>query len=249
MTRISKLQVGGRPYEVKYETSRSFSSNVRIKNGTVVLKLSRFLQGRKRDETIENFLKWADKRLAKARPDDFVLPDYRDGGRVWTHNKVYEISVSFEDRKNSRAFLRDGGFIDLRFPFEFEVRGRSSGSGDELREKIKYSAEGVIIKDQTPYLKEVLEELNQLYFCQKYNSCRFKRTTTRFGSCSSKGNINISYRLLFAPREVFRYVCAHELAHLTEFNHSKKFWDLVAKAVPDYKNHEKWLREKGFLLG
>ena len=71
----------------------------------------------------------------------------------------------------------------------------------------------------------------------------------RFGSCSSKRNINIAYRLLFAPREVFRYVCLHELAHLKEMNHSKRFWSLVAGAMPDYKGHEKWLRDSGFMLG
>lgn len=247
MTQTSTLRVNGRPYEVRYESSRALSSSVRIKNGAVVLKLSRFLQGRKRDETVEKFLAWADKRLAKARPDDFVLPDYRDGGRVYTHNKVYEISVYFEDRKNTRVCLRDDEVVDIRFPSEFRDGGE--GRGDFLAEKIRFLTEKVVMEDQTFYLKEVLDELNQMYFQTKYNSCRFKRTTNRFGSCSSKGNINISYRLLFAPREVFRYVCAHELAHLTEFNHSKKFWALVGEAVPDYKTHERWLRGNGFLLG
>lgn len=246
MTLKSGLNVNGRFYEVKYGVSKSLSSGVRINGGVVFVKLSRFLKGSKRDETVEKFLSWAGKRLAKARPDSFISPIYEDGGRVCTHNKIYEIFVLFDDGKTARSSLRDGHFIDIRLPVKFKMVGELSS---ELEEKVKFLSEKIIMKDRLGYLREVLDELNQLYFRGEFSSCRFKRASSRFGSCSTKKNINISYRLLFAPKEVFRYVCAHELAHLSEFNHSKKFWALVEEAVPDYKKHEDWLRRNGFLLG
>lgn len=61
-----------------------------------------------------------------------------------------------------------------------------------------------------------------------------KNTKTVWGSCSRKGNLNFSYSLLFLPRELADYVIVHELCHLQEHNHSRAFWNLVAKTQPLY---------------
>ncbi len=61
-----------------------------------------------------------------------------------------------------------------------------------------------------------------------------KNTRTRWGSCSSKGNLNFSYRLSLLPLHLADYIIIHELCHLREFNHSSRFWDLVALMVPEY---------------
>ncbi len=71
---------------------------------------------------------------------------------------------------------------------------------------------------------------------------------TRWGSCSGKGNLNFNCLLLLAPPEVLDYVVVHELCHRKEMNHSKAFWELVAKVCPDYKAHRKWLKEYGAAL-
>ncbi len=230
-----KLKIGTHSFPVDYEINLKANSSVRIRKGRVVLKLSRFMMGRKRDEVVEKFLKWAMKKLEKGASGNFVEPSYKDGGRVCTHNKIYEIAIVHEDRKSVRTDLIDGYLIRVKLP-----QGRR-----DVREII----EKAIIKDQIDYLKEVVSELNDLHFKFRFNMVRFKRMNSRFGSCSSKGNINIAYRLLFAPREVFQYVCVHELAHLKQMNHSKKFWALVGEAVPEYKEHEKWLKDSGFMLG
>ena len=69
-----------------------------------------------------------------------------------------------------------------------------------------------------------------------------KYNKTNWGSRSTKNNINISTRLLFAPKDVQEYVFIHELAHFFEMNHSKRFWDIVGKIMPDYKEKERWLK-------
>ena len=69
--------------------------------------------------------------------------------------------------------------------------------------------------------------------------------SSNWGSCSSNKIINLSTRLLFAPPEVIDYVIIHELAHLVEANHSKRFWDLVASKMPNYKEQEQWLKTHG----
>jgi predicted metal-dependent hydrolase len=58
---------------------------------------------------------------------------------------------------------------------------------------------------------------------------------TRWGSCSERGNLNFSYKILFLPDHLADYIVVHELCHVKELNHSQKFWDLVAQTFPNYK--------------
>jgi len=236
-----KLKIGDRTYDVEYKVSFKRTSSARIKRDKVIIRISRFVFGRARDEMVEKFLLWAKKRFSKTSVTDFVNPEYEDSKNITTHNKVYELKVISENRTDSRAKLKNGFVIEIRVPENLSKK--------QWEEKIKLLTQKVIMGDQESYLHEVISELNHMYFKERINSCRFKRSESRFGSLSIKRNINISYRLLFAPREVFRYVCVHELSHLKQFNHSKKFWAVVAEACPDYKVHEKWLRKNGLNLG
>ena len=68
----------------------------------------------------------------------------------------------------------------------------------------------------------------------RYNSYRIKAQRTRWGSCSSKGNINLNYKLALMPEHWARYTVVHELCHTVELNHSKRFWALVEQFIPDY---------------
>ena len=90
-----------------------------------------------------------------------------------------------------------------------------------------------------------MQAINEEQFGRHIGTVRFRYNKSTWGSCSSKGNISISTRLLFAPDDVLDYVCVHELAHLVERNHSQRFWDLVAAAMPNYKLREAWLKENG----
>ncbi|MBW8308450.1 MAG: M48 family metallopeptidase [Candidatus Paracaedibacteraceae bacterium] len=67
-------------------------------------------------------------------------------------------------------------------------------------------------------------------------------TKSRWGSCSSAGNISLSWRLVMAPFEVMEYIIIHELAHLKHLDHSQAFWSLVSQYCPDYNQHRYWLK-------
>ena len=77
-----------------------------------------------------------------------------------------------------------------------------------------------------------------------YNRVTVTSARTRFGSCSAKGNISYSYRLMLYPEPAIDYVVVHELAHTLEMNHSPRFWAVVEKYMPDYKERKKLLKPR-----
>ena len=78
-----------------------------------------------------------------------------------------------------------------------------------------------------------------------YGKITIRNQKTRWGSCSSKGNLNFNCLLMLAPPEVLDYVVVHELCHRKQMNHSKAFWLEVENVLPDYKEARKWLKEEG----
>ena len=99
-----------------------------------------------------------------------------------------------------------------------------------LREKAK-----IIIRDRVEYYSKIMG-LN-------YGRITITSAKTRFGSCSSKGNLSFSYRLMLYPDEAVDYVVVHELAHLREMNHSKNFYKIIEQVLPDYKERRKLLKK------
>jgi len=87
-----------------------------------------------------------------------------------------------------------------------------------------------------------VEHLNQ-YYQVPIKKIFIKNHRSRWGSCSTLGNLNFNYRLALLPQALVDYVIAHELCHLKEFNHSPKFWNLVAQTVPEHKVLRKQLMQ------
>lgn len=119
-------------------------------------------------------------------------------------------------------------FIGVSYPF----------SGRKNYLKYKESAR-VLIKQKVEYFNQCLGF--------SYKNITIKNQKTRWGSCSETGNLNFNYKILFLPERLQDYIIIHELCHLRELNHSKKYWSLVASIIPNYKILEKELK-KNFKL-
>lgn len=95
------------------------------------------------------------------------------------------------------------------------------------------------------YARMRLGEKVQYYGAQmqvQVNRIAIKEQKTRWGSCSSKGNLNFNWKLILMPERIQDYVVVHELAHRREMNHSATFWHIVGEVLPDYKERREWLR-------
>ncbi len=77
---------------------------------------------------------------------------------------------------------------------------------------------------------------------------KLRDQTSRWGSCSVSGHLAFSWRLIMAPPFVLDYLAAHEVAHLVELNHSRRFWRLVASICPEWQRARAWLNAEGAAL-
>lgn len=104
-----------------------------------------------------------------------------------------------------------------------------------------------LIKDAKVYIPNRVEYYSKIIgVC--YNRITIRKQRTRWGSCSSDGNLNFNCLLMLMPHEVIDYVVVHELCHRKHMNHSKAFWAEVEKVLPDYKKQVEWLKTDGSVI-
>lgn len=118
------------------------------------------------------------------------------------------------------------------------MKGRSQSRVFMRRSRQEYLK---LRSDAQTMVQAKVDKFNELYKL-KYNKVTIRNQKTRWGSCSKKGNLNFNYKIVFLPEKYAEYIIVHELCHLQEFNHSRKFWDLVSVALPDCRKLARDLR-------
>ena len=174
------------------------------------------------------------------------------------------ITVKRSSRKTLGLEVRENGEIFARIPEKLSDRSLKSFIEKERAwiikksELVKWEREHRQTTNATPVQKLTSEEIenisqkivDRVRFYQKKMGVTVGRVAirnqkTRWGSCSSAGNLNFNWRLVLMPPEILDYVVVHELAHRKEMNHSQRFWAEVERILPDYKARRKWLKEFG----
>ena len=180
---------------------------------------------------LHNFIKrsnpWMLKQLDKPKMEGHKI-FVKNDAEIFVLGKKYKLKLE-QNLKKSCVFK--GDVIEINAPSS-QFLGVLEQSLKDLIKKILYQRCYVYAKKMNKQFLKV----------------SIKDTKTRWGSCSSKGNLNFSWRLIFAPSPVVDYLCLHEVAHLAEMNHSPKFWEIVEKLMPDYKKRKKWLKDNAFYL-
>ncbi len=176
-----------------------------------------------------------------------------------------QIQFQFEHKINRRSkrvrlAIYPGGRVTVTTPYgtpdslinQF-IHKKSKWILDKLNYSKKFNPTP-IKKDKESFAKHKVEALrlaktrlefyNKIYKF-KYNRVSVKNHTSLWGSCSKRGNLNFNYRIALLPLTHADYVIVHELCHIKEFNHSKKFWDLLAQTIPNHKQIRADLRKIG----
>jgi len=114
----------------------------------------------------------------------------------------------------------------------------------------RQESEKIIYRTQKETARKIIQ--SRLEFFNQYYNFGYKRISVKnqkscWGSASRKGNLNFNYKVANLPQDLRDYIIVHELCHLGELNHSKRFWELVGKVMPDYKILRKSLKNKNKL--
>lgn len=165
--------------------------------------------------------------------ESYLGKQFQSGDVVAVGERRYLLSVDLKDRATSTARLV-GDTICLEINEKLNLWQRTR--------TVKTLLSRIVAKDFQAEISRRVEEMNAHTFRQPIRSINLKYNHSNWGSCSRAGNVNLSTRLLFAPRPVQDYVMLHELAHLLEMNHSDRFWALVEGFMPHYREAEKWLK-------
>jgi predicted metal-dependent hydrolase len=192
------------------------------------------------DEAWLWFSSWANQLVIR-KPSllSHLIPKlYQHGDSIKLMGIVYSIQLITTDTTSSRASLLPNNIIQIKL--SNLIKG-----GDVLLAVPKLIA-GLMAKTHLTPIKSRVAALNNQFFKVSIKDIKIVQTKSRWGSCSNTGIIRLSSRLLLAPPEVIDYVIIHELAHLVVFNHSSQFWKTVERAMPDYREKEKWLKENNY---
>ena len=177
--------------------------------------------------------------------------------RSWVSRKVSERENSV--REAERGFVQGERFLYLgeAYPLSMEANG---DKGPPL--KLSF---GRFILDQDRvneakdlftqwYRAEARENLEGRIDYYSHHLLLFPKAVritsarSRWGSCSGDNRLSFSWRIIMAPLDVIDYIIIHELAHIREKNHSRRFWSYLESIVPDYKERRNWLKENGYSL-
>ena len=167
---------------------------------------------------------------------DIIYSDRRTMSIIVKNGKVVVRAPKKIKKEYIEAFIREHReWVERSLEKSKKVRDPiadfSHKEIEELREKAR-----IVLANKTKYYSEIMG--------LKYGRITITSAKTRFGSCSSKGNISYSYRLLLYPDAAIDYVVVHELAHLRKMNHSKEFYKIIESILPDYKQRIKLLKAK-----
>src|SRR3989344_725073 len=170
----------------------------------------------------------------------------------WITRKIQE--VLNRPTQRVRRFADGEEFLYLGRPYKLEISDRPSIF---IYDKLFFPASFLpqasekIIAWYKQQAQEIISKRAEALVRQmnlKYSTIKISSAAHRWGSCSPSGNMNFTWRLMMTPIEVIDYVIVHELTHLTEKNHSGRFWTKVKAVIPDYKSRHKWLRTHDYLL-
>jgi predicted metal-dependent hydrolase len=196
---------------------------------------------------------------APLRTPDSEIDHFFHSRRAWIAKKLTGSEMREEIAVRPREFIPGEEFHYLGDAYPLEVSDLngsrkalilSHGKFVLARDKLPQAKE-VFVKWYRQMAREVIEERVR-FWSSRFDLVPAGITITsswqRYGSCSAKNNLSFSWRLLMAPYQVIDYIIVHELAHIKEKNHSKKFWNYLRSLLPGYEAQKRWLRENSHLL-
>ncbi len=226
MTILKKLPIE----KIQKENRKTVSIRI-TDNATIIVKAPRYATKKDIETVLLQHLGWIEKGLTRAREKQKWTQShqFRPGEKFLYLGKLYPLQIT-QTQQTALIFENEKFY---------------------LNKKYQTQAREVFINW---YKRQALENFRTRarifapLLAVEYRRIKLSSARTRWGSCSSQGNINIVWRLIMAPQWVIDYVIVHELSHLRYMNHSRAFWITVAQIYPQYQQAKQWLKKYGHFL-
>jgi hypothetical protein len=215
---------------------RSRSIKIKVENnGEVVVVTPKRISKKTIDGFVEEQATWIQKHIQRiSSKKEFSETDTS----ITIFGKKYPKKTTTDDAEKPGASIKDSHLV-LNRP-SYLLNNKPIANTKYVERFLKNVAQQYIV----PRTHQLAKQMNI-----SFANISLKQQKTRWGSCSSQGNLNFNWRLVHAPTEMIDYVIIHELAHRVHMNHSTAFWNLVAKFDPEHREHRGWLKRNGMSVG
>lgn len=216
---------------MEYNIVRSSRKSIVINisdDGEVIVKAPLKTSKKIIDKVVSDNNNWINKQLIK-RNEIINSYDYIKTGKILYYGEYVNICFITSNLKPKISYDVEKGFVV-----------ESCGEKEEIKNIVEgfYKKEArICLQARTIYWSNVIGV--------RYNKISIRKQKTRWGSCSSKGNLSYNLKLICAPIEMIDYVVLHEVMHLRHFNHGNTFWRELEEYMPDYKQRSKYFDKYG----
>lgn len=239
--------------KVTYQLTRSKRKSLSImigKDGTIQVKAPNWLPKYRIDQFIQQKSDWIEEKRSEVNilEQKKAAHTFQEGDSFFFLGETYGLVVQSIPSKGGKEKVTL--HKEEKLLAAVTENRTPSGLKQQLEQWYIHQAKGLFRERSSYYYPLVAQAAEKMgkQDIGRVNRITIRNQKTRWGSCSSKGNLNFNWRLLMAPIEVLDYVVVHELCHLAYLNHSRQFWQLVGQILPDYENRREWLKSNGILL-
>jgi len=204
---------------------------IQIKNSEIVVKAPKHVSQQRIEKFLKEKEKWILKVLEKQKNmEKIVSKEYINGEEFYYLGEKYKLDIRY-DKKNDKIAKIEDDYIVVKIKENQEEEKKII---EKIVENFYFQMAEIEISESMERLTKVMGIIPE--------SFRVKRLKRVWGNCSSKKSISLNYNLIKYSKKAMDYVVIHELSHLKYMNHSKSFWSMVEKYMPDYKLAEKELK-------
>ena len=211
------------PVEV-VRTKRKKTASIEIKDGLIRVLVPNSLTDKRVNSLLEERASWINKKIRlQAEMPSYKAKEYVNGETFTYLGRNYRLKLVNSGLTETRL---KNGYLEVPAQGEKAIHASltdwyTSHALAKLQEKTRRYAKTLNVEPSSVTVKD-------------YKS--------RWGSCSTSGDITYNWRIIMAPHRIVDYVVIHELCHLVEHNHSDKYWKQVESLVPDYRERRAWLK-------
>lgn len=211
-------------------------------SGELIVRVPKFVSDLVVQQFIEKHRNWIDDKIQEIliKKSQLKIYTFNEGEEFLFIGRKYTLKLL------ENSFVQEKGSIVSLSQNHLLIYSKGKRLNPKWIENFYKNEARKIFEERAAYY---LNKFNQIFNSNlSYKKIKLSKGKKILGSCSPKGYLNFSWRLIQAPLEIIDYVVVHEIVHLKEKNHNRAFWSKVKALKPDYKENMRWLRDNWYFL-